>query len=305
MKSSRVWLALSLVYVVWGSTYLAIRIVVETLPPFLTAGLRFIFAGALLFAWLRLRGVPAPPWIHWRSAAIVGVALLCGGNGLVVWSEVTVASGLAALLVSVSPLWMALFGWMAPRGQRPSAATVAGLLLGFGGLALLVGPDALRGGAGLPAGVAALVLAPIFWAAGSVYSKHAPLPSSPFMATALEMIAGGVALLLISLAAGEPGRFDLAAGSLRSWLALSHLVIFGSLVGFTAYIWALHHAPLTLVGTYAYVNPVVAVILGALILNEPLTSRTLTAGAIIIASVALITWASGRAVVQAEKTPAE
>lgn len=294
MKSSKIWVALSLVYVIWGSTYLAIRVVVQTLPPFLTAGLRVVIAGAVMYAWLRARGHAAPTWKQWRAASIVGVALLLGGNGLVVWSEQTIPSGLAALLVSVSPLWMAIFAWMRPGGRRPSSLGIAGLLLGFSGIVLLLGPDVFHLGVGLSAGLVALLIAPISWAAGSVYSKRAPLPPSPFMATAVEMMSGGIALLLVSVLAGEPGRFDPAAGSLQSWLALSYLAVFGSLVGFTAYIWVLHHAPLTLVGTYAYVNPVVAVILGAVILKEPLTQRTLLAGAIIVASVAIITAASSR-----------
>ena len=289
-------LALAAVYVVWGSTYLAIRYAVETLPPFSMAGVRFLIAGGLLYGWARLRGTPRPAPVHWRSAAVVGGLLLLGGNGIVVWAEQFVDSGLTALLVSTTPLWMVLLYWLFQGGTRPGPRLIAGLVLGFVGVAMLANPGAGPGSGqvGLFAAVL-LVFASLCWASGSLYSRRAPLPSSPLLATGMEMISGGVLLLGLGLATGEPGRFDPAAVSAASVAGFLYLIFFGSLIGFTAYIWLLKAAPPSLASTYAYINPMVAVFLGWAFAGEPVTSRTLLSAAVIVAGVALITTASARA----------
>lgn len=289
---TRIWAALGTVYIVWGSTYLAIRVAIETLPPFLMAATRFLVAGAVLFAVSTWRGGRAKDPLgpaQWRAAAIVGAALLVGGNGGVVWAERRIASGVAALLVAMLPLWMAILDRIC-FGRRLSRRGVLGLALGLGGLVLLVGR--VDSGGIDPLGAAVCMLASFSWAAGSVYARTAPLPRRPLVATAMEMLAGGFLLTLVGIAAGEPGRVRLDAFSTRSVLALAYLIVFGSLLAFSAYIWLLHRAPLPLVATYAYVNPVVAVLLGWTLLDEPITPRMILAGGIIVVAVALIAGAS-------------
>lgn len=290
--SARTWAALGIVYVVWGSTYLAIRVAIETLPPFLMAATRFLVAGGVLFLVSTWRGGgkrdPIGP-AQWRAAAIVGGALLVGGNGGVVWAEHRIASGVAALLVAMLPLWMAILDRVC-FGRRLSRRGVLGLTLGFCGLVLLVGR--IDHGGVDPIGALVCMLASFSWAAGSVYARTAPLPHRPLVATAMEMLAGGFFLAVVGIAAGELGRVRLDAFSVRSVLALAYLVVFGSLLAFSAYIWLLHTAPLPLVATYAYVNPVVAVMLGWALLDEPITPRMIVAGAIIVVAVALIAGAA-------------
>ncbi len=284
----RLALGLGAVYVVWGSTYLAIRFAIETLPPFLMAGARFVVSGALLYVWARARGAARPTRANWRAAAIVGGCLLLVGNGGVVWSEQRVESGIAALLVTAVPLWMVLLDWLRPGGRRPGWRVTLGLLLGFAGVTLLVRPGA-SGGTIDPLGAGVLLVASFSWAWGSLASRRLPLPRSPLLTTGMEMLAGGVLLLAVSLLAGEPAAFDPSAVTTRSLLGFGYLIAFGSLVGFTAYIWLLRAAPPALVGTYAYVNPIVAVFLGWAFAGEPLTARTLVAAAVIVAGVAVIT----------------
>jgi drug/metabolite transporter (DMT)-like permease len=287
---AQVWIALAAVYVIWGSTYLGIWYAVQTLPPFLMAAARFLTAGVLMYAWARPRA-ERPTLANWRATAIVGGLLLAGGNGGVVWAEQHVPSGIAALLVATLSLWMVLLEWLT-GGPRPTLRAVLGLLIGFGGLALLVGPGEGLGGAGVdPLGAGVLVLASLLWAIGSVYSRGAPMPKSPLLGTGMEMLAGGALLLVFGSITGEWARLDLAAVSRESWLGLLYLIGFGSMIGYTAYVWLLRHAPLSLVSTYAYVNPVVAVLLGWLIAGEPLTARTLLAAGIIVAAVVVITTA--------------
>jgi len=301
----RVWAAFAAVYLIWGSTYLAIRFAIETVPPFLMAGARFLLAGVVLYAWMRLRGRSRPTYYHWISAAIVGGLLLLGGNGGVVWAEQRVPSGLTALLITCVPLWMALLNWLRPGGVRPSVAVATGLLAGFGGVTLLVGPGEFAGGAHVdPVGGLVLLLASLSWAAGSLYSRYARFPDSALLATGMEMIAGGALLLLASAATGEWARLDLGAVSLTSLVSFAYLIAFGSLVGFTAYIWLLRVSTPARVSTYAYVNPVVAVFLGWAFAGEPLTPRTLIAAAIIICAVVLITTTYGarRSVRSKERT---
>ena len=280
--------ALAAVYVIWGSTYLAIAIAIETMPPFWMAGVRFIVAGALLYGLARLTGAERPVRVHWRSAALIGGLLLLGGNGGVVWAEQRVDSGLAALLVSTVPLWMVLLQWLRPGGVRPAGRVLGGVAVGFAGLVMLVRPGSGHGGID-PLGVVVLMVGCLSWAWGSLHSRRVSLPASPLMATALEMITGGALLMLAGAVTGEAARLDLAAVSMRSALALGYLVVFGALVGFTAYIWLLRVASPVVVSTYAYVNPIVAVFLGWLIRGEPLTGSTLAAAAVIVTGVALIT----------------
>lgn len=284
----KVAVALAAVYVIWGSTYLAIRFAIETIPPFLMAGARYLAAGAVLYLWARFRGAPRPSLVHWRSALIVGAFLLLVGNGGVVWAEQYVESGLAALLISTEPLWIVLLVWLRPGGKKPGLRVISGLALGFLGLMLLVRPGA--GGSGVNLlGATVLGLASLSWAWGSLYGQRAKLPESPLLTTGMQMLTGGVLLSLASLLAGEPGRFELAQVSARSMLALGYLVIFGAIVAFTAYVWLLRVASPVLVSTYAYVNPVVAVLLGWAFANEPVTAGTLAAAAVILTGVALIT----------------
>lgn len=298
--AARVALALAIIYVVWGSTYLAIRIAVETLPPLTMSGIRFLVAGAILYLVAsKRRGGARPAAVQWRSAAIVGGALLLGGNGLVVMAESWgVPSGIAALLVGTVPLWMATIAWLFLRERLPAVA-IAGLAVGFAGIAVLANPS---GGFAFTGSIA-VVGAALFWSSGSIYARTAPLPSSPFLATAMEMLAGGALLLIAGGIRGEWGGIDAAAFSMRSLLAMGYLIVFGSLAGFTAYIWALHNTRVSLVSTYAFVNPVIAVILGALIVGESLTGRDVAAGAAIVAAVASIV--AAKRPVPTEASPAD
>jgi drug/metabolite transporter (DMT)-like permease len=285
-----VLIALFTVYLVWGSTYLAIRYAIESIPPLLMAAARFLLAGGLLYLYLRWRGEKAPLMVHWKSAFIIGALLLGGGNGGVVWAEQTIPSGLSALLVSVVPLWMVLFDWLRPGGVRPRLQTIIGLLLGLIGLVVLVGPHNLISPIGLSTALIAVLIAPLTWALGSIYAKQAKLPSSAFMGTAMEMIAGGVVLFVMGLAMGEGSRLAISEISRTSWIGFFYLVFVGALVGFTAYIYILNNAPLSIASTYAYVNPVVAVILGWLFAGEKLTLRACGAGVLVLFAVALITF---------------
>jgi len=284
-------LALGAVYVIWGSTYLAIRFAIETIPPFLMAATRYLTAGTLIYAWSRLRGAPRPTLIQWRSALILGAFLLMVGNGAVVWAEQHVDSGLAALLISTEPLWIVILVWLRTGRRRPDWRVIAGLVLGFLGLILLVRPGS---GSVNALGALALVMASLSWAWGSIYGQRAPLPSSPLTTTGMEMLSGGFLLLLVSTLTGEQSRFVLAAVSAKSLLALGYLIVFGAIVAFTAYVWLLGVAPPVLVSTYAYVNPVVAVLLGWVFAGEPLSGKTLVAAAVILSGVALISLAQSR-----------
>ena len=288
--------AFAAVYFVWGSTYLAIRFAVETLPPLLMAGARFAIAGALLLSWsMASRKATWPTRTDWRTGLIGGTLLLVGGNGAVVWAEQRVPSGITALLVAVVPVWMVVLDWMRPHGRRPPTLVFLGLGLGLGGLALLVGTDSLHGHGSVDAtGAAVLVLASLFWAAGSLYTKHAPRGSSGLNGSATQMLAGGGVLLLGAVCSGELSQLDLAHVSLRSLLGFLYLVTFGSLIGFTAYFYVLAHTTAAKASTYAYVNPVVAVFLGWALAGEPVTARTVLAAAVILSGVAIITIARDR-----------
>ncbi|HVT73825.1 MAG TPA: EamA family transporter [Lacunisphaera sp.] len=286
------------IYLIWGSTYLGIRVVVETIPPFLMAGVRFLVAGALIATYLALtRGFRATAR-QWRDNAVIGGFLCLGGNGLVSWAEQKIPSGIATLIISVGPLFIVLLDWAAHavfrdnrRGTRPTPLTFVGLALGFAGLAVLVGPDVVHQGVGGLDGwsVVGLIGACLFWGIGMICTKYAHDPVEPFTGAAIQMLAGSVWLLLTSLACGEPGRLVVDAISGRSVLAWGYLVVFGSLIGFTTFVWLMKHSTPARVSTYAYVNPIVAVFLGWWILREPISPRIFVASAIIIAGVAIIT----------------
>src|SRR6266542_5879522 len=248
----RIAAAFAAIYIIWGSTYLAIRFAVETIAPFLMAGTRFVISGAVLFGITVIAGNPRPTRIHWRNAAIVGAALLLLGNGVLGWAEQFIPSGFASIIVAIVPLWMVILDWARPDGHRPSRAVVLGLVLGTIGLMVLLGPAALaavRGEAGSNGGIrfgpaAVLILSSFAWAAGSLFSRYAELPRSSSQATGMEMLSGGVLLLVAGVLAGEPASLDLARVSSRSLLGLVYLIMFGSFVGFTAYIWLLKVVPL-------------------------------------------------------------
>ena len=283
-------LAFASVYLIWGSTYLAIKFAIETIPPFFMAGVRFLISGAILYTWARLRGAPRPTRIYWKTASIVGILLLLGGNGGVVWAEQRVPSGVAALIVAIVPVWIAIMEWLHPGGRRPGWQVTAGLASGTMGLLLLASPGESALGARVDLiGAGALVIATLCWATGSIKAKHSPLPDSPLLATGMEMLAGGAALMLMGLITGEAGQVNFGAMSEKSLLALLYLTTFGSLVGFTAYVWLLKVGSPTRAATYAYVNPVVAVFLGWLFANEPITPRTILAALVIVGGVVLIT----------------
>ncbi|MEV0407997.1 EamA family transporter [Actinoallomurus sp. NPDC050550] len=299
-RSPLVWVTLPIVYVVWGSTYLGIHFVVETMPPMVSAAIRFLTASIVLAAVLViLRGpsVLRVPWRRLGTAALVGVLLLTGGNGMVGVAEQHISTGLAALLVASVPLWLVVFRWS--TGDRPAATTIGGVLVGFGGLALLT--LTRGGGSGDATGVVVILLASLSWSIGSFLSSRLPMPENPFAASVYEMAAGGLALLVFGFGRGETLHLD--AVSRASWLGLAYLIVFGSLVAFTSYVWLLGNAPISLVGTYAYVNPAVAVLLGVAFAGEHATWTILAGGLIIIAGVGLVVSTERRSRTEAPPEP--
>jgi drug/metabolite transporter (DMT)-like permease len=293
-RSSRalIILAFAAVYVLWGSTYLAIRFAIETLPPFLMAATRFLIAGAILFVWAAVSGERIRYALsQWPKALLIGGMLLLGGNGGVTWAEKYIATGLAALLVASEPLWVVILNW-GLTSRRPNGKVLLGVFIGLAGVALLVGDGLGKADASskmslVSAGV--VLLAAFSWAAGSVYANHRPIKASTSMASGMQMLGGGVLLLVVALATGDVQRLNLATASWLSIGAVCYLIVFGSLVGFTAYSWLLRNVTPARAATYAYVNPVVAVLLGWFLASEPLTIRMLIAAAIIVGSVVLIT----------------
>lgn len=282
-------LAFAAVYIVWGSTYLAIRIGIESFPPLLLAGSRHLLVGLVLYPLARWKAGVRPTGAQWTTAIITGLALLCIGNGGVSIAERTVPSGVAALLVATVSLWLVIVDWLRPQGVRPAFRVILGLLLGFAGLALLVGPAHLGSSARIdPVGAGVLVVASFAWACGSLYSKHHPMPSSPLLGVAMQSLAGGIALWFVGIVLGEGRTLHLSTVSARSWLALLYLVIFGSGIGFTAYVYILKHSTAARVATYAFVNPVVALFLGWLMVGEAVTLRTMLAAAVILTAVSLV-----------------
>lgn len=282
--------AFAAVYLIWGSTFLGIRFAVETLPPFLMGGARFLIAGLILYAWIRFTGTASPSRLHWGNALVAAALLLGVGNGGVNWAEQRVPSGLAALIIAGTPVWFALFDWLRPGGSRPAFQTILGVAVGFAGVTLLVGsPAALRNGSLNPAGIGALLLASMAWAIGSLRVKYTPKAPSPVMSAAQQMIAGGILLLCLSLVLGELQKTDWRQVSSRSVGAFAYLTLVGSLVGFTAYAWLLKATTPARVSTYAYVNPVIALFLGWAIGGEVLTSRMLWGAVVILLGVVILT----------------
>jgi drug/metabolite transporter (DMT)-like permease len=294
----RLWLAMAVIYVVWGSTYFGIKIAIETIPPFFMAAIRFALAGAALVGWDLLRSPEARHWPTRRQlidSIIVGGLLLAVGNGFVALGELTVDSGIAAILIGMMPVWFAILGWLYFR-ERPGRVVTLGILLGFAGVAALVWPAGDGANHINPGGLAVLILAPLGWGHGSLYAaRRAHLPKRPLIASGIQMLAASVLLIGEGVVIGEPARFDPGSVSTGSLMALAYLVLFGSMLAYTTYGWLLRHAPLSLVSTYAYVNPVVAVALGTVFLHESVTPRTLVASAVIVGAVAMIVTARGRA----------
>lgn len=289
--------AFGAVYLIWGSTYLAIKYALETLPPFLMTGGRFLVAGAALVIWAWRFGAERPTKAQWLSAAIIGALLFLGGTGGVVWAEQYIASGLAALLVATEPLWIVLLNWAGPGGTRPTVKTIIGLLIGFLGIWLLTGSAGLLGDGADRASVlgAVVVTAAAFsWALGSLYSQRVELPASSLLASGMQMFLGGALLTLVGTGAGEWARFDVSRVSAVSAGAFFYLIIFGSIIAFTAYGWLLRKVSPALAATYAYVNPIVAVLLGWALASEPLSLRILLAAGVIVGSLVLITSSAER-----------
>ncbi len=293
-STARVALALVTLYLVWGSTYLGIRIMVGSIPPLLGSGIRFLAAGSILYvlAGRRAGGLVVPGRAEWRDAAVIGAFLLVGGNGLLAIGETTVASGIAALIIATMPLWVAVIGRLF-FGMRLAWLTAGGIAIGLAGVAVLVWPTG--GVAGIdPRGALLVMGSPILWAIGSLYSRGARHTERPLLGVAMQMLWGGIFLTLLAIALGELAAFRPASLTTDSVVAAGYLILVGSLVGYSAYGWLLRVAPLPLISTYAYVNPIVAVLLGATFLGEPVTPRTLLAGVIIVAAVAVIVWARSR-----------
>jgi drug/metabolite transporter (DMT)-like permease len=294
-SSAGVLVAFAAIYLIWGSTYFFIRIGLESFPPLILAGLRHLLTGAVLFPILRWKTGIRPTVQHWKSAAITGCLLLFVGNGAVCWAEQTVPSGITALLVATVSLWMVLIEWLRPGGARPRMQVGAGLLLGFAGLALLIGPAHLAGAERVPlAGAGVLIFASFSWALGSVYSKHSAHPVSPLLGVAMQSLSAGVALCLSALFLGEWKTLHAAAITPRALVALSYIIVFGSGIGFTAYLYLLKKTSASRVGTYAFVNPVVALFLGWSFAGEVVTLRTWLAAGIILGGVILVISATGK-----------
>jgi drug/metabolite transporter (DMT)-like permease len=303
-RQSRLYIAFFLIYFIWGSTYLAIRYAIETIPPFLMAGMRFTAAGLLMLLFLRWRGVALPPWSQYWRLAVVGIFLFVGGNGLVVWAEQYIDSGLAALLVSMLPLWLIVLDWLWAGGPPPTLRAMLGITLGLIGTIVLLRPEWLVPALAETSSAAPLarqaeapgegwasiitVSASALWAIGSIYQKKIERPRSIFMSAACQMTGGGIVLLLLSLVLGEWQQFDPRGVSLVSLAGFAYLFCFGSVVAISAYVWLLQNATASAVSTYAFVNPVVALFLGWLIADEPMTLAILTGAGIILAGVILV-----------------
>lgn len=286
---TKIWISLLALYIVWGSTYLAIRFAVESIPPFFHAGIRFLASGIILLLWQGMAEQAMPTRKQWISLTIIGNLLLLGGNGLVAWAEQTVPSGIAALFIGAIPLFLVITEAFRPGGVKPNRWTFLGLLIGFIGIFILIGPAELSGDTHLePMGIVALIFACIFWSLGSVYSKHADMPASSLVSTGGQMLMGSIGLFAVSLATGELSGWNAADVTSKSALGLAYLIFIGSLVGFVAYGWLLQNAPISLVATYAYVNPIVAVLLGNWLADETLGPRIWLATVFIVGSVMFI-----------------
>jgi len=301
-RPTRVLISFIAVYILWGSTFYAIRVGIESFPPLLLAGLRHLVVGLLFYPLFRRATREKPTLAQWRTSFVTGLLLLAIGNGTVSWSEQSVPSGIAALLVATVSLWMVLVDWIRPGGHRPAPRVLAGFLLGFLGMALLIGPKHIGNSERInPVGACALIGASFAWAVGSIYSRHHPHPRSPLLGVGMQTLSGGLVLCLTALAIGETRRFHFSNVTLRSWLALLYLIVFGSALGFSAYVYILKHSTAARVATYAFVNPVVALFLGWFLAAEPLSLRTLLASGIILTAVLLVITAPHKATVQTEE----
>jgi drug/metabolite transporter (DMT)-like permease len=281
--------AFASIYIIWGSTYLAIRFAIETIPPFIMLGARFGLAGLLMYVWLRLRGAARPSARQWGTATLVGGLMLCVGTGSVAWAEQSIPSGLAALLITTTPMWMVLLDWLWKGGPRPGRTVVFGLLLGLVGVVVLFDPVSLLTSREVdPLAAAAVLLGALAWAAGSIHGRNAGLPEDPFLSTALQMTAGGAVLAVTGLALGEGRHFDIGAVTAQSFLSWTYLLVFGSFIGFSAFIWLMKHVSAARVSTYAYVNPVVAVFLGWSLAGEVFNTRMAVAVVLLVSAVVLI-----------------
>ena len=291
---TKIWLALLALYIVWGSTYFGIKVAIETIPPFFHAAIRFFISGLILIIWQRAAGNELPTHKQWISTAIIGILLLLGGNGLVSWAEQSIPSGITAIIIGSIPMFLVIAEAIRPNGIKPTWRAIVGLLIGFAGIFILVGPGEISGSSNQlnPFGVAAVLCACVLWATGSIFSKSADLPKSSLMTTGAEMLMGSIGLLVVSVLTGELHGWHIAEVSSRSLAGLTYLITIGSLLGFGSYIWLLQNAPISLVATYAYVNPIVAVLLGNWLGDEPLEPRIGVATVIIIGSVIFIN--SGR-----------
>jgi drug/metabolite transporter (DMT)-like permease len=302
---TRILMAFAAVYFIWGSTYLFIKYAIETIPPFMLGATRFLAAGALLYGIARWRGAAHATRRDWRSAAVTGVLMLGIGNAAVVWSELTVPSGVVALIVSTVPIWIVLLDWLRPGGSSPRIPVVVGLALGIVGMVILIGPKAIIGeGHVNEVGALVLLIGSVSWAIGTILSKGSKRSGSPLVYSALQMLAASGAMTVASLVTGEPGRFDVSALSWRSGLSWIYLALAGSIIGYTAYIYLLGKVSAAKAATYAYVNPVIAVLLGWAFAGEPIAGRTLVAASVILAGVATITATQGGATAVTGEHPA-
>jgi drug/metabolite transporter (DMT)-like permease len=287
-SKTQIILGFATIYLVWSSTYLAIRFVVETIPPFMSAGVRFFLGGMMFYAWAKYRGAESPQKKHWLPAALIGLGLIVGGNGGVSWAEQIVPSGLTALLVAIVPLWIVLADWIRPGGAKPSGVTTLGLAIGFAGMLLLINPFNVSTGREIePLGALVLVFATMSWATGSIYSRHAPSPKSQILGVGMQMLVGGAVLLVISAVSGEFNGFSIAQVSLESLVGFVFLTTIGSFA-FGVYIWLLKASTPAKVATYAYVNPVLALVLGTVFASEPFTLWTFGCSLVIVTAVIII-----------------
>jgi len=288
--SIKIIVAFAAIYLIWGSTYLAIKFAIETIPSFFMAAIRFLIAGAILFTFSRIKGKFKIEPIHWKSSFIVGGLLLLGGNGGVVWAEKVVPSGLTALLVSTVPIWVVIISLIIRSEEKPTLKQILGICLGFIGLFFLISPENLLRGESINlTGAIVLLGATLSWSIGSIYTKHAIFPESQILTVALQMLAGGFLLFLLSLVSGEIFTLDISLVSLKSFISLLYLIALGSVIAFTAYIWLLKNVGAAKTTTYAYVNPVVAVFLGWALAGETLDFKIIISSIVIISAVVLIT----------------
>ena len=288
VRSVEIVLAYGAIYVIWGSTYLAILFAIDSIPPFLMAGMRFLIAGSMLIVWMRLRGAPRASWHQWRSAGIIGFLLLVVGNGALSWAEQRVPSGIAALIIASIPAMVVILEFLT-SGLRPSVATTGGLSLGSVGTLVLVDPARLTGSGGVDlVGAGVLMVGSLSWAYGSLYSRRAPQASPALQSTGMQMLSGGILLLVVSAVSGELTSFSVGSVTVKSILAVGYLVVFGSMVAFSSYIWLLKVSTPARVSTNAFVNPLLALVLGWLFAGEELNARVMVASVLTIVAVALI-----------------